>query len=44
MSSWNGTVFNWLGADLDIDVALAAAESLCAAVVQSVKQYPKVPE
>jgi len=42
VSTWDGTVFNWLGVDLDIDVALGAAESLFKAVSQSVKQYPSM--
>jgi hypothetical protein len=29
-SSWDGSVFTWLGVDLDIDVALKAAETLFA--------------
>jgi hypothetical protein len=32
--SWDGTVFTWLGVELDIDVALKAAEVLFAAVLK----------
>jgi len=37
-NSFDGSVFYWLGAELDIDVALKAAEALFAAVVEAVKQ------
>lgn len=37
-SSWDGTVFNWLGVELDIDIALKAAETLFAAVSETVKR------
>ena len=35
-STWDGAVFNWLGVELDIDVALKAAEALFAAVSEAV--------
>lgn len=39
VSTWNGTVFRWLDVDLDIDIALGAAEALFSAVAKSVWQY-----
>jgi hypothetical protein len=41
VSSWVGTVFIWLGVELDIDIAQRAAESLFHAVIQAVKEYPR---
>jgi hypothetical protein len=38
VGSWEGTVFDWLGHQLDIDVALAAAEKLFYAVEQAAEQ------
>lgn len=38
-SSWDGTVFTWLGVDLDIDIALKASEGLFGAVNHSAKLY-----
>jgi len=32
VGAWNGTVFEWLGHELDIDKALAAAETLYGAI------------
>ena len=42
VSTWNGTVFRWLGAELDIDIALTAAESLFMALAKTVKEYARV--
>ncbi|NIF78361.1 hypothetical protein F3J20_13350 [Paraburkholderia sp. Cy-641] len=36
VNTWDGTVFRWLGAALDIDVALHASEALLATVSQCV--------
>jgi hypothetical protein len=36
VSSWDGSVFNWLGVELDIDVALKTAEELFEAVKLSI--------
>jgi hypothetical protein len=38
VGSWDGTVFDWLGHQLDIDVALAAAEKLFYAVKLAAEQ------
>ena len=37
VSTWDGTVFNWLGVELDIDAALEAAETLFEAVKLTVR-------
>jgi len=39
VSCWDGKVFNWLGHDLDIDVALKAAEQLFDAIKRAVNSY-----
>lgn len=39
VSTWDGTVFTWLGVKLDIDVALRAAEALFEAVKLSVRSH-----
>jgi hypothetical protein len=39
VSMWNGSVFNWQGVDLDIDLALKAAETLFSALAQSIERY-----
>jgi hypothetical protein len=39
VSTWDGTVFNWLDVELNIDIALEAAQTLFAVLGQSVKQY-----
>lgn len=39
VSTWDGTVFIWLGVKLDIDVALRAAEALFEAVKLSVRSH-----
>jgi hypothetical protein len=38
VGSFDGTVFTWLGRQLDIDVALAAAEKLFSAVKLAAEQ------
>lgn len=37
VSTWDGTVFNWLRVELDIDAALEAAETLFEAVKLTVR-------
>jgi hypothetical protein len=39
VSTWDVPVFTWLGVELDIDVALKAAETLFAVVSEAVKQF-----
>jgi hypothetical protein len=39
VSAWDGTVFSWLGVELDIDAALVAAETLFEAVKQAARRH-----
>lgn len=41
VSTWNGQVFTWLGAELDIDVALQVSERLFAVVAEAARKMRK---